>query len=128
MDVDGVEMLVVAVHPKAPVKPSWVKQWREDLERIREFVVSRRCPFVVVAGDFNADQAHGPFRRLLRDACLQGTHNVGNTWPANTTIPPFYGIDHVLTGGPIEAVSTSKTPAHGSDHYGVLCMLRLHLD
>lgn len=126
IDVEGNLVRVLVVHPKAPVKPSWTRQWLHDLEQIRGCLQRRDTPAVIVVGDFNADPAHSPYRALLRDAVLHEYPTQGNTWPAHPVVPPFYLIDHVLAGGPAEITHSSRTARHGSDHYGVAARVHLH--
>ncbi len=69
-----------------------------------------------------------PFRNLLTngfaDAAEQSGAGITRTFPADSTLPPLLGIDHVLTyNATATDVQTVRVP--GSDHLGLLATLRL---
>ena len=115
-------VLLFVVHTANPVtKP--VREWKGDLEQIRTELrrladtSAGRC--VVVAGDFNATVDMWNFRQLLadgyEDAARQAGSGVALTFPAHLPVPPFSGIDHVLTRG-CRATSVEVVAVPGSDH------------
>jgi endonuclease/exonuclease/phosphatase family metal-dependent hydrolase len=69
-----------------------------------------------------------PFRNLLTngfsDAAAQSGAGITRTFPADSSVPPLLGIDHVLTyNATATDVQTVRVP--GSDHLGLLAMIRL---
>ena len=64
---------------------------------------------LIVAGDFNAVDDHGPMRALTHDGLESATDIVGAGWlptyPANRRFPPLIPIDHVLVNKLLTASS-----------------------
>ncbi|OBF27932.1 endonuclease/exonuclease/phosphatase family protein [Mycobacterium sp. ACS4331] len=131
--VPGVRLpvLLFVVHTANPVTRS-VREWRDDLEKIRAElsrladVADGRC--VIVAGDFNATVDMRNFRQLLadgyEDAARQAGSGVAWTFPAHLPMPPFSGIDHVLTRG-CRASSVEVVDVPGSDHRALAVTVRV---
>jgi endonuclease/exonuclease/phosphatase family metal-dependent hydrolase len=81
-----------------------------------------------VAGDFNATYDMEPFRRLLRndfrDAGEQSGAGLAASYPADSSVPPLLGIDHVLTfNSQASDAHTVRIP--GSDHLGLSATVHL---
>jgi endonuclease/exonuclease/phosphatase (EEP) superfamily protein YafD len=122
---------VAAAHFAAPW-PQRVDGWRGDLERfpstLADFAAQARGSSVVVGGDFNATVDMSPFRGLLTNGYRDATEQAGAgrqfTYPGNRRIPPFMGIDHVLTRNGT-AVSAHTVSIAGSDHRALLATVLL---
>ncbi len=103
------------------------RRLREEIQRlaatlsdIREQADGRP---VIVPGDFNATYDMAPFRKLLTngyaDAAEQSGAGITRTFPADSSWPPRFGIDRVLTyNATATDVHTVRVP--GSDHLGLI--------
>ena len=127
VDVGGVAVRLLAVHPLPPVSV-FEGLWRAALADLLSEVKALEGP-AVVAGDFNADRDHAPFRRLLGDGLLRDAHDergrgLARTFPAAA---PFLHLDHVLVGDGADAQvvvrDVQEFPIPGSDHLGVVADL-----
>ena len=123
VEVGGVAVLLLAVHPLPPV-PMVEPLWRRALADLFGEVARTDLP-VVVAGDLNADRDHAPFRALLdsglRDAHDERGRGLARTFPAGL---PLLHLDHVLVrdgrGGRLAVLSVRELDVPGSDHLGVV--------
>lgn len=127
----GATVTVVTVHLSGPW-PQPIDGWRRDISRFPETLdeVAARAGSgaVIVAGDFNATIDMAPFRHLLRDGIRSAAEQSGagliRSFPADTTLPPLIGIDHVLTfNSSASQAGTVRIP--GSDHLGVLATVHV---
>jgi endonuclease/exonuclease/phosphatase (EEP) superfamily protein YafD len=126
--VDGVmaNPTLIVGHLSGPW-PQPIDNWINELGSLRRTMQSSSelgdggC--VAIAGDFNATLDMRPFRRLLsggyRDAAEQAGASLTPTYPANSWVPPFMAIDHVLTSG-CQATSAEVAGLPGSDHRALL--------
>ncbi len=77
---------------------------------------------VVVAGDLNATADMLPFRKLLTNGYHDATEQAGAgltpTFPANRSVPPLIGIDHILTRNAV-ATDAATVRIPGSDHLAI---------
>jgi endonuclease/exonuclease/phosphatase (EEP) superfamily protein YafD len=122
----AVDPTVLVAHMPGPW-PQPIDDWVRDLEAMRGTLrtasndAGSGC--VMVAGDFNSTFEMRPFRRLLgegyRDATEQAGAGFKLTYPGNSFVPPFMGIDHVLTAR-CTAISTETVSLPGSDHRGLV--------
>jgi len=129
--VDGVPHAtsVAAVHFAAPW-PQSIDAWRSDFASFPKFLAELAeesgAGSVIVGGDYNSTVDMRPFRNLLangyHDAADQAGSGRNLTYPADSWIPPFMGIDHFLTRNAI-AVSTKTARVPGTDHRGLLGMV-----
>ncbi len=138
LEVAGRQVTVAGVHPVTPYNSRWATDHELLVDRLGPRV--RAGETLVVAGDFNATQYNAPFARLL-DA---GFTDAGQarlwawqqpSWPIDgiadapltSRVPPLIRIDHVLVprGAGVESVSSAHLP--GTDHAGVVAMVRLPL-
>jgi endonuclease/exonuclease/phosphatase (EEP) superfamily protein YafD len=82
---------------------------------------------LVVAGDFNAVNDHGPMQALQRAGLKSATDVAGAGWlptyPANRLIPPLLPIDHVLINEDLTATSVTSFAVSGTDHRGLLATI-----
>ena len=117
---------VLVAHLSGPW-PQPIDDWRTDITRMpstmRAAAAGAAGGCVIVAGDFNSTLDMKPFRRLLdegyRDAAEQSGAGWKFTYPGNSHIPPFMGIDHILTSAcPATSADTIVLPK--SDHRGLL--------
>nr|WP_062334738.1 endonuclease/exonuclease/phosphatase family protein [Herbidospora sakaeratensis] len=130
LDVDGVAVEMVSVHPCAPYLARLHSCWGEGLDALSRTGGSTR----LLIGDFNATLDHARVRELLdagyRDAAEATGNGLQTTWPAlprdfhGLPIPPVT-IDHVLADNrtAIHAFSVHLLP--GTDHKAVFADLEL---
>ena len=73
-----------------------------------------------MVGDFNATWDNSGFVALLHRGLTDGAAARGGasgmTWPNGAVVPPFVGIDHVLTGARLAVTKIASEPGFGSDH------------
>ena len=116
---------LIAVHPCNPFCGE--DRWGTEHEVLREAVIDNLDQPLVVAGDFNAVDDHGPMQTLRRAGLKSATDVAGAGWlptyPANGPIPPLLPIDHVLINEDLTASSVSSFPVSGSDHRGLFATL-----
>ena len=127
VDVGGVAVRLLAVHPLPPVSV-FEGLWRAGLRDLLGEARDLDGP-AVVAGDFNADRDHAPFRRLLGEGRLRDAHDergrgLARTFPAYA---PFLHLDHVLVRDGADAQLVVREVREfaipGSDHLGVVADL-----
>ncbi len=117
---------VVAVHPCNPYcRPGL---WAREAEQLRSWLAARRdATPTVVAGDFNAVDDHLTMRDLYADGFRSAADLAGagfvRTWPANRTIPPMIGIDHILVTPGLTASAFDTFEVPGTDHLGVRALI-----
>jgi endonuclease/exonuclease/phosphatase (EEP) superfamily protein YafD len=82
---------------------------------------------LIVAGDFNAVDDHGPMQDLRADGLRSATDVAGSGWlptyPAGRRFPPLIPIDHILINDHLTATDVRTVAAPGSDHLGLLATL-----
>ena len=118
------DVVILTVHVVGPW-PQAIDGWRQELANFPETIsaTAHAAPgAVIVAGDLNATVDMQPYRRLLRDGFNDAAEQSGagflRTFPADESIPPLIGIDHILT------YKSSASDMHavripGSDHLGL---------
>lgn len=123
---DSWSIQLAALHPPPPVFDSYY--WHQGLQAIGAWQqgVQRQYRPLIIAGDFNASTAHPVFRRAT--AGLTNTASAVGlfprpTWPANSVIPPFTQIDHILVSRQIAALNWHRFTIPGTDHFGVIAEL-----
>jgi endonuclease/exonuclease/phosphatase (EEP) superfamily protein YafD len=131
--VEGAEVdpTVVVAHLPAPW-PQPIDDWADEVNRMRGTMQSASeaanggC--VMVAGDFNSTLDMQPFREMLSGAYHDAAEQAGDgptlTYPGNSRVPPFMGIDHVLTSR-CAATSARVIDLPGSDHRGLLATVEI---
>ena len=116
---------LIAVHPCNPYCGG--ERWRAEHRVVRRAVIDNLDHPLVVAGDFNAVNDHGPMQALQRAGLKSATDVAGAGWlptyPANRPIPPLLPIDHVLINEELTATSVASFAVAGSDHRGLLTTL-----
>lgn len=113
---------LVAAHPCNPFCGS--NRWTSEHDQLRRSVRPFLDGPVIVAGDFNAVDDHGPMRDLSAGGLESGTDIAGAGWlptyPANWTIPPLLPIDHVLVNRRLTVTAIHAFTVAGTDHRGLL--------
>jgi endonuclease/exonuclease/phosphatase (EEP) superfamily protein YafD len=117
---------VVSLHLAAPW-PHPIDGWHEDLEKLpttlADLAARSEGGAILVGGDFNSTIDMVPFRKLLTNGYDDSSKQAGagrqRTYPADIRIPPFMGIDHILTRD-CTAVATSTVQVKASDHRALL--------
>jgi Endonuclease/Exonuclease/phosphatase family len=116
---------LMAVHPCNPYCGG--DRWSAEHRLLRKAVIDNVDHPLVVAGDFNAVDDHGPMRALQRAGLKSATDVAGAGWlptyPANRLFPPLLPIDHVMINKDLTATSVTSFAVSGSDHRGLLATL-----
>lgn len=124
--VGGRRVRILAAHTLPPFL-TWEGLWRAGLVDLRDEARHEPLP-LVMAGDFNADRDHAPFRALLsaglRDAHDERGRGLVRTWPTGL---PLLQLDHVLVrdgaGARIAVRAVREARVEGSDHEAVVADL-----
>jgi endonuclease/exonuclease/phosphatase (EEP) superfamily protein YafD len=123
--VGGIRLM--AVHPCNPYCGD--DRWSSEHRLLRRTVIDNIDQPLVVAGDFNAVDDHGPMQALQRAGLKSATDVAGAGWlptyPANRSFPPLLPIDHVMINKDLTATSVTSFTVTGSDHRGLLATLAL---
>jgi endonuclease/exonuclease/phosphatase (EEP) superfamily protein YafD len=136
LEIEGVTTnpTVASVHLASPW-PHPVDGWRRDLNEFPSIMDALAAQSdegsILIGGDFNSTIDMRPFRRLLtggyRDASEQAGEGRQFTFPSNRRVPPFMGLDHVLTRN-ATAVSTTTVTVPGTDHRALLATVQVPRD
>lgn len=115
-----------SVHPAAP-NPLATAHWRAEQLEVADDL-SALPGTVVAAGDYNATVDHVGLRRLAAagfgNAAAQSGAGLVRTWPHERLLPlPLFGIDHVLSRGPVTATSVRAYQIAGTDHAALVVEL-----
>lgn len=126
LDVTGIgPVRLVAAHPCNPYCGS--SRWAFEHAALRTLVLPHLDEALVVAGDFNAVDDHGPLQTLRSDGLRSATDLTGAGWlptfPAGRALPPLIPIDHVLVSRRLTATSVERVEVPGTDHLGLLTTL-----
>jgi endonuclease/exonuclease/phosphatase (EEP) superfamily protein YafD len=127
----SIDPTVVVAHIAGPW-PRPIDDWRRDLNRLpdtmSEISEQAGAGAVIVAADLNSTTDMRPFRALLRngyrDAAEQSGAGIKPTFPADSRLPPFVAIDHVLTRN-CTATSLRALKIPGSDHRGLVVTIAI---
>ncbi len=116
---------LMAVHPCNPYCGG--DRWNAEHRLVRKAVIDNVDQPLVVAGDFNAVDDHGPMQALRRAGLKSATDVAGSGWlptyPANRGFPPLLPIDHIMINKDLTATSVTSFAVSGSDHRGLLATL-----
>ena len=126
VQVGDTPVRVLTAHPLPPLSV-FQGLWRASLRDLATEATALRMP-AVLAGDFNADRDHAPFRALLhsglRDAHDDRGRGLARTWPADF---PLLQLDHVLVhddaGVTVVVRRVREATVTGSDHKAVVADL-----
>lgn len=113
---------LLAVHPCNPYCGHGL--WASEHAALATAASEQLGGPLVVAGDFNAVDDHGPMQHLHALGLESATDVVGAGWlptyPANRPFPPLLPIDHVLVDDQLTATSIRRVRVAGTDHLGLL--------
>jgi endonuclease/exonuclease/phosphatase (EEP) superfamily protein YafD len=113
---------LIAAHPCNPYCGS--NLWQSEHEQLRDAARYSMDRPLVVAGDLNAVDDHGPLRAMRRDGMESVADILGAGWlptyPAGGHFPPLLPIDHVLVNHFLTATSISRFDVAGTDHLGLM--------
>jgi len=116
---------LAAVHPCNPYCGG--NQWQSEHAALRAVLRPHLDEPMIVAGDFNAVDDHGPMLQLRSDGLRSATDLAGAGWlptyPANRAIPPLLPIDHVLLSRRLTATSVHRIRVAGTDHLGLVATI-----
>ncbi|HKS48476.1 MAG TPA: endonuclease/exonuclease/phosphatase family protein [Amycolatopsis sp.] len=122
VDLGGISVEVVAIHPIPPVTSASV--WAKEMAELPGPGDSVR----ILAGDFNATLDHAAFRRLLARGYADAGERRGSgfvpTWPSDS-FPPPVTIDHVVVDPRVAVNDYQVLDVPGSDHRAVYARLTL---
>jgi endonuclease/exonuclease/phosphatase (EEP) superfamily protein YafD len=127
----SIDPTVVVAHVAGPW-PQPIDDWRRELNRLPvtllEVAEQAGAGSVIVAADLNSTTDMRPFRALLgngyRNAAEQSGAGIKPTFPADSRLPPFVAIDHILTRNcTATSLRTLKIP--GSDHRGLVVTIAI---
>lgn len=124
-DVGSIRLM--GVHPCNPYCGG--DRWSAEHEILRKAVIDNLDHPLIVAGDFNAIDDHGPMLALRRAGLKSATDVAGAGWlptyQANGRLPPLLPIDHVMINDDLTATSVSSFAISGTDHRGLYTKLAL---
>lgn len=116
---------LMAVHPCNPYCGG--DRWSAEHRVVRRAVIDNLDHPLIVAGDFNAIDDHGPMQALQRAGLKSATDVAGAGWlptyPANRSFPPLLPIDHIMINKDLTATSVTSFAVSGSDHRGLMATL-----
>jgi endonuclease/exonuclease/phosphatase (EEP) superfamily protein YafD len=129
VEVDGVAVRILGVHPQPPLRDqggSWVRAVEELGAELRAGTTVQ-----IAAGDFNASRDLKGFRDLLtggvRDAHEELGQGLQTTWPVGRRYPPVFHLDHVLVkdgaAAQVGVCRVHQVTVPGSDHLAVVADL-----
>ncbi|HYH76585.1 MAG TPA: endonuclease/exonuclease/phosphatase family protein [Arthrobacter sp.] len=121
---------LTAVHVDSP-RPGHTPYWRQELRQLGELQLALPdSRGAILLGDFNASQDHREFRELLATGLTDASQAVGKglapTWPANSELPLFVAVDHVLVTPGIEVLDFATFAVAGTDHTAVVAKLAVY--
>lgn len=116
---------VIPVHPCNPYCGG--NLWATQHAAIAALAEANRDRPLVLAGDFNAVDDHGPMQDLRRAGLRSATDLAGAGWlptyPAGGRLPALLPIDHVLVDDQLTATAVETVRLEGTDHRGLLATL-----
>jgi endonuclease/exonuclease/phosphatase (EEP) superfamily protein YafD len=114
---------IAGIHPAPPTHAP--TSWAQTLRRLEAWTAGQADMPLVLAGDFNATAAHPQFRALaagLTEASPKMGPWAMATWPADSGMPAFAGIDHVLVRA-LAVRGAERFTVPGTDHHGIVARL-----
>lgn len=122
---EGANIRIVAVHPYPPL--SGAQLWRDELKLIQTELREIEDTSLIVSGDFNATRSHPAYRKLTNgfvDTAIAAGRWPRATWPANSRLPAFAALDHILVRGGT-SLSWDTFVVAGTDHAGIVAELSI---
>jgi len=116
VELPGRALTIVGVHVYPPL--GGAKRWAQGLSALQHWVGEEGNKPVILAGDFNSARSHPQFRKLASIMDDESTLFPLSTWPADGSVPPLLGIDHVLSRG-FNPLVQETLQIHGSDHLAI---------
>lgn len=118
VNVDGVPLTVLALHPPTPMRPDKFASRNEQFARAASIMKEAQGRKLIV-GDFNTTMWSPYFTELVRESGLSDARRgfgLRPSWPEPVPTPFQIPIDHCLVGAGM-AVEAIRTGARtGSDH------------
>lgn len=115
---------VVGVHACNPYCGN--NRWASEHQLLNDIAAAHLDGPLIMAGDFNAIDDHGPMQDLRRLGLRSAADVVGAgwqpTWPARRGVP-LIPIDHVMIDAQLTASSISTFGVSGTDHLGLFATL-----
>lgn len=119
------EVRLMAVHPCNPFCRS--NSWDREHQVVNAVAEANIALPLLMVGDFNAVEDHGPMQELHAMGLRSVTDLVGAGWlptyPAGSVVPPLLPIDHLLVNNQLTGISIERVSIDGSDHYGVKAVI-----
>lgn len=116
---------LIAAHPCNPYCGS--NRWDSEHAALRAVIRPHLGEPMIVSGDLNAVDDHGPMQLLRTDGLRSATDLTGAGWqptyPANRAFPPLLPIDHILLSRRLTATSIKTFRVPGTDHLGLLATI-----
>jgi endonuclease/exonuclease/phosphatase (EEP) superfamily protein YafD len=119
--LDGEPVVILAVHPRAPIDGNEARLRDDLLDGLGEYAAVTPGS-VVVAGDLNTTPWSHAFRSMAAAADLHNSllgYGLQPTWPAGLRVFAV-PIDHLLHTEDLTTVARSTGPSLGSDHRPIL--------
>ena len=114
-----------AVHPCNPYCGG--DRWSAEHAELRRAIRPYLADPLVIAGDFNAIDDHGPIQDLHGDGLRSATDLAGAGWlptfPANRAYPPLFPIDHIFLNQRLTATEIHTVRVAGTDHLGLVATI-----
>ena len=131
IDLDGVQVRVVVVHPLPGTDGPALEQWGHDIPAIGRLTDPTDLDGlpVVIVGDFNATRWHPAFREVLGRGWRSAHEVLGRgwsrSWPAGRSWPALVRIDHALVSETVAVEDIVDVAIPGSDHIGFVVTVRV---
>ena len=128
LHVDDKTLLAAGVHTTNPVLFPWwksVRERREQIDALLDWIDRQEADALVVAGDMNASPAWPLYRRLaerFEDLALLAADEGEKpepTWGWRPGWARMLRIDHIFGSG-VKALATQVEPVKGSDHHALI--------
>lgn len=101
--------------------------WSSEHRALRSIIQPYLNDPLIVAGDLNAVDDHGPLLDLRRDGLVSATDLTGAGWvptyPANRRFPPLLPIDHILVSHRLTVTTLRTFRVDGTDHLGLIATI-----
>lgn len=119
------QVRIIAAHPCNPY--CGFNLWYAEHQQLRNAARANLGRPLIVAGDLNAVDDHGPLLQMRRDGMESVTDILGAGWlptyPANRKIPPLLPIDHILLDHFLTATSVRRVSIANTDHLGLVAQI-----
>lgn len=129
INVDGLEIIIINVHPPAPFTLQHISRGRKEIRSLVE--ITQDVGQVILLGDFNITDQASVYRLLstsgLRDTYREVGWGFGSTWPtrfrSHERVMPVVRIDYIWHSDDFQAVAAWTGPRTFSDHLPVIADL-----